>query len=83
MLKSEKPDLVVFTGDNIDGTGGNVFLSYWMELKCFIVFEPVNGGKANLTLTGVNDARAATLKYSQPVIEQKIPWVRIDVSRIL
>jgi hypothetical protein len=47
-----------------------------------LVFEPVNGGKANLTETGVNDARAATLKYSQPVIEQKIPWVRIDVSRI-
>ncbi|CAO3670053.1 unnamed protein product [Umbelopsis ramanniana] len=47
LLKSEKPDLVVFTGDNIDGTGG------------------------------VNDARAATLKYSQPVIEQKIPWAMI------
>lgn len=57
-------------------------LFYWMDLKCFIVFEPVNGGKANFTETGVNDARAATLKYSQPVIEQKIPWVRIDVSRI-
>jgi len=47
LLKSEKPDLVVFTGDNIDGTGG------------------------------VNDARAATLKYSKPVIEQKIPWAMI------
>jgi hypothetical protein len=42
----------------------------------FFFFDPVNGSKANLWETGVNDARAATLKYSQPVIEQKIPWVR-------
>ncbi|KAG2178207.1 hypothetical protein INT43_003460 [Umbelopsis isabellina] len=47
LLKSERPDLVVFTGDNIDGIGG------------------------------VNDARTATLKYSQPVIEQRIPWAMI------
>ncbi|KAI8977093.1 Metallo-dependent phosphatase-like protein [Mycotypha africana] len=43
LLDHEKPDLVVFSGDNIDGAG-------------------------------VSDARAATFKFADPVIQRKIPW---------
>lgn len=43
LLDREKPNLVVFSGDNI------------------------NGG-------GVNDARAATFKFAEPVVKRKIPW---------
>ncbi|KAI8373473.1 Metallo-dependent phosphatase-like protein [Choanephora cucurbitarum] len=46
LLDKEKPDLVVFTGDNIKGTG-------------------------------VNDARAATFKFVEPVIKRKIPWTAV------
>lgn len=44
LLDLEKPDLVVFSGDNI------------------------NGG-------GVSDARAASFKFAEPVIQRNIPWV--------
>ncbi|KAI8137836.1 Metallo-dependent phosphatase-like protein [Fennellomyces sp. T-0311] len=46
LLDLENPDLVVYSGDNI------------------------NGG-------GVSDARAATFKFTDPVIHRKIPWAAI------
>ncbi|KAI9495877.1 Metallo-dependent phosphatase-like protein [Zychaea mexicana] len=46
LLDLERPDLVVFSGDNIDGEG-------------------------------VSDARAATFKFADPVIQRKIPWAAI------
>ncbi|KAI7903166.1 Metallo-dependent phosphatase-like protein [Cokeromyces recurvatus] len=46
ILDREKPNLVVFSGDNINGDG-------------------------------VSDARAATFKFAEPVIQRKIPWAVI------
>ncbi|KAI9247344.1 Metallo-dependent phosphatase-like protein [Sporodiniella umbellata] len=46
VLEKEKPDLVIFSGDNINAEG-------------------------------VTDARAATFKFANPVIQKKIPWAVI------
>ncbi|KAI8388188.1 Metallo-dependent phosphatase-like protein [Radiomyces spectabilis] len=46
LLDKEKPNLVVFGGDNIAGDE-------------------------------VSDARAATFKFAEPVIQRKIPWVAV------
>ncbi|KAI7868872.1 Metallo-dependent phosphatase-like protein [Spinellus fusiger] len=45
LMDKENPDLVVFSGDNIDET--------------------------------VTDARAATFKFTQPIVQRKVPWVAL------
>lgn len=63
LLDLEKPDLVVFSGDNVDG--GGEFSRCVYTLSCL----------TSRARTGVKDARAATFKFAEKVIQRQIPWV--------